>query len=183
MRLTLPIRTERCVLRSLRPEDHADVLDYRSRTEVGIHLPGGTLGPLQTADWLADAVTAGLIDERRPAMTVGVEHTGRIIGDLLLRADGVDGPDGRQFEVGWAFNPDFGGRGLATEAARALVDAAFDQLAAHRVWARLDPANAPSVGVCDRLGMRPEALFERATWWHGRWDDLAIYAVRADEWG
>lgn len=182
MRLHLPIVTERCILRSLRVDDHADVLSYRSRVEVGRHLPGGALDAVQVGDFIAASVTAGLLDERRPALTLGVEWDGHIVGDLLLRVDGVDGPDGRQFEVGWAFNPAVGGRGLATEAARALVDAAFGQLSAHRVWARLDPANLPSVGVCDRLGMRREALFERASWWHGDWDDLAIHAIRADEW-
>jgi aminoglycoside 6'-N-acetyltransferase len=30
--------------------------------------------------------------------------------------------------------------------------------------------------------MRREALFERASWFKGEWTDLAVYAIRADEW-
>ncbi len=181
-RLALPITTSRLTLRSMRVEDHADVLAYRGLVAVGHHLPGGALDGEQVADWIAESITAGLIDPRHAAMTLAVERERRVIGDLLLRADGVDGVDGKQYEVGWAFNPDDGRQGYATEAARALTDATFHRLGAHRVWARLDPANAPSVRVCERLGMRREALFERASWWHGTWDDLAIYAIRADEW-
>ncbi len=181
-RLALPILTERLTLRSMRVEDHADVLAYRSRSEVGVHLPCGVLNGDQVADWIAESITAGRIDQVHPAMTLAVELDGRVIGDVLLRADGIDGVDGKQYEIGWAFNPDHGKQGFATEAARALADTAFKTLGVHRVWARLDPANTPSVRVCERLGMRREALFEKASWWHGRWDDLAIYAIRADEW-
>ena len=86
-RLALPILTERLTLRSMRAEDHADVLAYRSRSEVGVHLPCGVLNGDQVADWIAESVTAGRIDQVHPAMTLAVELDGRVIGDVLLRAD------------------------------------------------------------------------------------------------
>jgi hypothetical protein len=30
--------------------------------------------------------------------------------------------------------------------------------------------------------MRREALYEKASWFKGRWTDLAVHAVRVDEW-
>ena len=74
------------------------------------------------------------------------------------------------------------GNGYATEAARAITSAAFDDLGVHRVWAQLEPANTASARICERLGMRREALFERASWFKGQWTDLAVYAIRADDW-
>ena len=47
----------------------------------------------------------------------------------------------RQVEVGYVFHPDAGGQGYATEATRALVDFAFADLDAHRVFARTDARN------------------------------------------
>ncbi len=80
------------------------------------------------------------------------------------------------------FAPDVAGQGYATEAARALVDLAFGELGVRRVWAQLEPENTRSARVCERLGMRREALFVQGSWFKGRWSDLAIYALLADEW-
>ena len=80
------------------------------------------------------------------------------------------------------FTPDVQGQGYATEAARALAEVAFTEVGAHRVWAQLEPENTASSRICERLGMRREAYFEQGSWFKERWTDLAIYAIRADEW-
>jgi RimJ/RimL family protein N-acetyltransferase len=59
---------------------------------------------------------------------------------------------------------------------------AFRQVGVHRVWAQLEPDNAASSRVCERLGMRREALYEKASWSKDAWTDLAVYAIRAEEW-
>ena len=181
-RVQLPIRTERLVLRSLRPGDEDDVFAYRSVAEVVRYIPGEPKTREQVADLVAERATAGRIDPQQPIMTLAVELEGRVIGDVLLHLDGLDGHDGRQAEVGWVFAPDVAGRGYATEAARALTDVAFREAGVHRVWAQREPENTASARICERLGMRREALYEKASWFKERWTDLAVYAVRADEW-
>jgi RimJ/RimL family protein N-acetyltransferase len=61
-------------------------------------------------------------------------------------------------EVGlfWALAPAHRGRGLATEAARAMVRFAFDELRVRRVVATTDFDNAASIAVMRRLGMTVE---------------------------
>ena len=181
-RVSLPITTERLVLRSLRPEDVDDVLSYRSVPDVVRYIPGEPKTHEQVVDMVAERATAGRVDEKSPILTLAVDLGGRVIGDVLLHLDGLGGADGRQVEIGWVFNPDIGGRGYATEAARAITDVAFRELGVHRVWAQLEPVNTASARICERLGMRREALFENASWFKERWTDLAIYAIRADEW-
>jgi len=58
-------------------------------------------------------------------------------------------------EVGlfWAIDPEFQGRGYATEAGRGLVDAAFKQTNAGRVVATTEFNNAASIAVMKKLGM------------------------------
>jgi RimJ/RimL family protein N-acetyltransferase len=67
---------------------------------------------------------------------------------------------GRRFvpEVGlyWSVAPDFRRRGIAAEAAAALIDHAFGALCLARVVATTDRENAASIGVMRRLGMRVE---------------------------
>jgi RimJ/RimL family protein N-acetyltransferase len=181
-RVQLPIATERLVLRSFRPGDEADVFAYRSVAEVVRYIPGDPRTREEVADLVAERSTAGRVDPAQPILTLAVELEGRVVGDVLIHLDGLDGHDGRQAEVGWVFTPDVAGRGYATEAARAITDVAFREVGVHRVWALLEPANVASARVCERLGMRREALHEKASWFKGAWTDLAVYAIRADEW-
>ena len=181
-RVRLPIITERLVLRSLRPGDEPDVFAYRSIPEVVRYIPGDPKTLEQVQDMVAERATAGRVEPSQPICTLAVDLDGRVIGDVLLHLDGLDGHDGRQAEIGWVLAPDMTGQGYATEAARELVRVAFDELEVHRVWAQLDGQNEASARICERLGMRREAYFERASWFKDQWTDLAVYAIRSDEW-
>ncbi|MGA8978115.1 MAG: GNAT family protein [Pedococcus sp.] len=181
-RVSLPITTERLTLRSFRPGDEDDVFAYRSVASVVRYIPGEPRTREQVADLVAERASAGRLDPTSPILTLAVEVEGRVVGDVLIHLDGLDGADGRQAEIGWVFAPDVAGRGYATEAARAIADAAFRELGVHRVWAKLEPENNASARICERLGMRREALFVEASWFKQRWTDLAVYAVLADEW-
>ena len=78
---------------------------------------------------------------------------------LLLPLSDAEGPTD-EVEVGWHLHPDHQGRGLVTDAARALLGVA----ALPRALAVTDPDNVRSQAVCDRLGMADEGLTDR---WFG----------------
>lgn len=61
-------------------------------------------------------------------------------------------------EVGlfWALFPEHWGKGYATEAARAMVSYAFDELELGRIVATTENDNLRSIGVMKRLGMTIE---------------------------
>jgi ribosomal-protein-alanine N-acetyltransferase len=64
----------------------------------------------------------------------------------------------RTSEVGlfWALFPDHWGKGYATEAARAMVSYAFDELELARIVATTENDNERSIAVMKRLGMTIE---------------------------
>jgi RimJ/RimL family protein N-acetyltransferase len=53
----------------------------------------------------------------------------------------------------WAIDPEFQGRGYATEAGRALVEAAFEHMNAGRIVATTEFDNLASIAVMNKLGM------------------------------
>ena len=53
------------------------------------------------------------------------------------------------------------GRGVATEAGRAVVDLAFAHLGVWRVWATCAPQNPASRRVLEKVGMRHEGVLRR----------------------
>ena len=175
----LPRRTERLVLRPFRHGDEADVLAYRSRPDVVRYMPAEPLPASGAAAFVAERIPATQIKADDDKIILAVEHEGRLIGDLLVKAGQLSD---RQAEIGWAFNPHYHGLGLATEAARELLVLAFADLAMHRVFAQLDPRNVASARLCERLGMRREAYFREDIWFKGEWGDTAVYALLAAEW-
>ena len=58
-----------------------------------------------------------------------------------------------EVELLYGLHPRFWGRGLATEAAAALLERGFVRHGLERVWARADAPNAASFRVMKRLGM------------------------------
>ena len=68
-----------------------------------------------------------------------------------------------RFEIGYWRRSDRAGRGLVTEAVRALSRVAFDALAAQRVEIRMDERNLASARVAERAGFRFEGLLRRDT--------------------
>jgi aminoglycoside 6'-N-acetyltransferase len=106
------------------------------------------------------------------------EH-GRFAGTMYLVIKSVDD---RTAEIGWILRPEAQGRGYASEAARLLLDFAFEQLELHRVYAELDPRNTASVALCERLGMRHEGHFVEDMFLKGEWTDTGRYAILEREW-
>ena len=61
-------------------------------------------------------------------------------------------------EVGFLLNRRYWGQGLATEAARAVVEWALSNPSIHRVWATCDTENLASARVLEKAGLAREGI-------------------------
>jgi aminoglycoside 6'-N-acetyltransferase len=175
-----PIRTDRLVLRPLRSSDIDDVAAYQSIPDVVRYIPWTVKDRAAAITHLAIRSDQTRVESTGDNLALAMELEGRVVGDLTFV---YRSPENRHVEIGWVLHPHFQGRGLATEGARALLPLAFDGLGAHRVTATLDARNTASARVCERLGMRREALFREAVHQDGdvQWADTAVYALLARE--
>lgn len=167
----LPLRTERLVLRGLTLGDVDDVHAYRGRDDVARFLLHPSLSHDETHSLLQR-----WLGQEGDHLGLGMEYDGRIVGDVVLAFKPHD-----QAELGWVLNPDAAGLGLATEAARALLEVAFGHYGCHRVYADLDARNERSKSLCERLGMRLEMHALQDFWSKGEWTDTFRYALLHEE--
>ena len=174
------LATERLDLTSFHRADLEARLAYQGRPDVARYLYRPPLSPEACATGIEKA-EASRLDGDGTFLLFAVRKRGdrRAMGEVILT---VAGTGAAQMEIGWVFNPDDGGQGYATEAARAVGSFAFEQAGAHRVFARLDTMNVRSVALCERLGFRQEAhLIENDRLPNGEWGSEFIYGALAED--
>jgi ribosomal-protein-alanine N-acetyltransferase len=74
----------------------------------------------------------------------------------------------------------FGGSGLMTEALREAVRYAFEELGLHRVEASIQPGNARSIALVQRVGLSKEGFSPKLLFIDGAWRDHEHWALLAD---
>jgi ribosomal-protein-alanine N-acetyltransferase len=101
-----------------------------------------------------------------------VEH-GEMIGTVgLLRFD----LEHRRAELGYEIARRWWGRGLAPEAAGAVVRYGFAGLGLHRIEAGVLPGNHASVRVLEKLGFREEGTRRDYLYFKGRFQSLRSFS-------
>jgi RimJ/RimL family protein N-acetyltransferase len=69
-------------------------------------------------------------------------------------------PETDEIEIGWWLARAWWGRGLATEAAREAVRDGFERVGLQQIVAIAQPANAASIRIMQKLGMRFDRMTE-----------------------
>ncbi len=155
------LRGQRVLLRPLDVEDAAAVWAAveESRANLEPWLPWvRTLQSIE--DERADIARMHERSSLRTDWTVGVfdRVTGRYLGGSGLHRIRWDS---RIFEIGYWIRTSEEGKGYITETVRLLTRLAFDRLGAHRVEIYVDPRNARSIRVPERLGYILEGTLRR----------------------
>lgn len=176
-----PIVTRRLRLRPFKATDIDDVLAYHSRAEVAQFQYWEPRTRSEVEDKVHEWSRASMLVNDGDVLILAVEMAERntVIGDVTLFLRSVEA---RQGEIGFSFHTEFGGRGLATEAVRALVDWGFREAKLHRIFGRCDAKNERSWKLMERLGFRCEAHFHEHARFKGQWDEEFLYAILEREW-
>lgn len=103
---------------------------------------------------------------------------GEAVGLIALSFAGEGaGVDAGEYEIGWWLAPSAWGRGLAREGAAAVRDEAFARLGAPSIVARIQPANAASLGVAAAIGLTHDI---ESTGRAG--EPIAVLRLSSDRW-
>ncbi len=150
--------TERLRLRQWRPGDHAPFAAMGMDPEVMEHFPA--LLSRAESDAFADRCQALIEAHGWGFWAVECKHGRAFAGFVGLRALHANLPFAPGVEIGWRLARPFWGRGLATEAARAALQAGFERLGLETILSFTAEINLRSRAVMERLAMRHVADFE-----------------------
>jgi RimJ/RimL family protein N-acetyltransferase len=141
------IETDRTVMRGWRPDDVDPYGRWMADPEVSRYI-GGMLDAEQA--WRSVAAHIGHWQLRG----YGQWAVERKEDQALIGRVGLWNPGGWVgLEVGWTLRRDAWGRGYAQETAHAAIQWAWDNLATEALISVIDPRNAASIKVAERLGM------------------------------
>ena len=143
------LRTERLVLRQWTDADRGPFAAMGRDALVMRHFPA--LISREQADAFVDRATAHIDDHGWGLWAV--EHDGAFIGFTGLAVPRFDASFLPGTEIGWRFADRAWGNGFATEAARAVLAYAFDELNLSEVLSFTTVANERSRAVMQRIGM------------------------------
>ncbi len=148
----LVLETARLRLRRFRADD-VDAIFAIIGDDVAMQFYPRTFNRHDAGEWVARNLRR-YAEHGHGLFAVMSKGSDEVIGDCgVIRQEMEGGP---QLEVGYHFRRDQWGHGYATEAARACMGLAFQNLGAENVISLIRPENLPSRRVAERNGMQIE---------------------------
>lgn len=174
------LRLTRLRLREWREDDWAGAHAYGSDPEVVRYMDWGPNTEEETRAFVAASIRARQATPRiHYDLAVTLAENGEVIGGCRIWIESAEQGDA---SIGYSLARAHWGRGYATELARALIRFGFETLGIHRIWAIVEPENAASARVLEKVGMQREGRLRDHRYAKGRWRDSVIYAILAPEW-
>ena len=162
---------ERTVLRELDLADSDDLFAFRSDPEVQRYNSAPMQDPAE-ASALIDELRAEYAAQQAVYWAVTLRGDSRVLGLMGLAA--WEKYHCRA-EIGYDLRRDQWGRGIATDAVRAILTFGFTRLDLHRVEAQTIADNHASVRLLQRLGFQLEGVRREYSWEEdGTFHDSAV---------
>ncbi|WEG14932.1 GNAT family protein [Pullulanibacillus sp. KACC 23026] len=165
-------------LREFKEDDWVAVHQYASQDIVCRYQ---TWGPNREEDSKAfvNQVMSAAIQEPRTRFAFAIIYDSSMIGagELTIR-DSIN----KAGEMGYIVNPNYWGKGIATEAAKLLIHYGFETLQLHRIYATCDPRNIGSAKVLKKVGMTQEGRMRDHLLIKDGWRDSLLHSILEHEW-
>lgn len=167
----IDIETPRMRIRDFVPEDAADLYEILGDEETMAQCE-----PAYSFEKTKEFLSSFCI-ERKGAVAAVQKESGKLVGYILFNEQ-----EKNVYEMGWFFNRSVWRHGFAYESCKAVVDYAFEEGNAHKVFAETIDA-VKSVSLMKKLSMELEGIQRsQTTDLHGNWTDLYYYGLLEDDW-
>ena len=174
------IRTPRLLIREHSIEDLAPLHALMSDATAMYYLPDLLKSSLSETRAHLEISIRAMNAQPRLRFFAAVEDDDGFAGEVgyhVLEASSM----GDHVSLGYFFNPDRWNMGYATEAARAMIEYAFEN-GAFRISASCLAENIGSRRVLEKSGLIQEGCLKAHTWHDGHWKDRVVFRLLRPEW-
>lgn len=169
------LKSERVILREMVETDWIDVHKYASLEKVCQYQPWGPNSEQESEEFVMQVIIdAKKVPRSRFVFAVVLDEGTEMIGagEINIRDD-----SNRVGEIGYIMNPQYWGKGFATEVAKLLIAYGFNDLNLHRIYATCDPRNIGSSKVLEKVGMIKEGRMREDILLKDGWRDSLLYSI------
>jgi len=176
----MKLESKRLILRNVSWDDISDIHRLNSFPEVDEY---NTLGIPKNIEETKEVIRPMLDDQKSKKRKlyfwkITVKSSEEFIGvaGINLSLDKF-----KLGEIYYKILPCFWGKGYATEVAKRLIRAGFDDFKLHKVEAGVATGNIASIKVLEKCGMTREGLRRKILPIRGEWKDNYHYAIVEDD--
>ncbi len=168
----MELKLKSCIVRNYRPGDELSLVHAANNRKLWRNLRDRFPHPytMDDAVWWVQGASAGY-----PVTDFAIEVDGAAVGGVgfILRDDVYTGTA----EIGYWLGEDYWGRGIVTEAVRAMTDYAFGAFRLHRIYAEVFEWNPASMRVLEKCGYEREGRLRKSVTKEGEIIDAFLYAI------
>jgi [ribosomal protein S5]-alanine N-acetyltransferase len=164
------IETERLVLRKITLDDAEDMFSYASNEEVTRYVTWDTHTSLSDS---IEFINSFLPQYDAP-WGIELKGNGKFIGTVHFV---WWQQQHNSAEIGYVLSKEYWGKGLITEAAKAIISFGFESMDLVRIQARCFLENKGSERVMEKLGMSFEGISRKVMYVKGEHKDLKVYSL------
>ena len=173
------LETPRLILRPFRHADAAHLFAIYADPDVYRYVPIGGWKHVDEAHQRIARDINTMAEGGYVRLAVERREDSRVIGEVLL-FNLV--PDSRRAELGYALARAAWGSGYVQEALPPLIDFGFGDMDLNRLHAVIDPRNAASARVLERMGFKHEGTLREHYITRGETTDGGLYGLLRSDW-
>ncbi len=118
-------------------------------------------------------------NESGDGLVLGIFHNSKLSGAIGLHR--IDRRN-QLSSIGYWIDASLEGKGIVTAACRAVVNEGFTRFGLHRIEIRCATWNHRSSAIPRRLGFVEEGILREAEFVGGKWFDLRVFSMLAQDW-
>jgi len=169
------IKTSRLLLGPMQKTDAAPLLLLRSDEKVMQYIDKERTKNIAEAEALVQHINDDAANNNGITWRISLqEEPDKMIGSIgfwrIIKQH-------HRAEIGYMLQPGLWGKGLMQEALQAVIDFGFNNMQLHSIEAHINPANAGSAAILEKMGFIREAYFKEDFYFRGKFLDSAIYSL------
>lgn len=174
----LELETKRLLLREIKQSDSQDIFQYFSSDEVTRFYDVESFTNIKQAEELIQRWKERFENGQVIRWGIALKSDNRIIGTC-----GFHGWMKQHYKavMGYELAPEFWRQGYMTEVTQKIVEYGFKNLELNRIEAFVEPENAGSRKLLEKIGFSEEGILKEHFYWKNRFVDNVLYACLKKE--